>query len=601
MAVEGPGRSGFDDEGMGGVGGERRDHAVTDGHDREPVAVGHGERVEKPAVVAPEVDGDDDRLCGRQRECLQDIDLVPTDELDIRPELQQVVHELRRDATRCRARQDAHRAGVVGQQADHGGEHVGVEGREGSGHVALLGCSVPTGEVIDTAELSDALGSRPELGGEFTLDVALHADESVVAEFRGEADHGGRSRLGCGRDLGDRAERDDLRRHEQDVGDASLRRRERGATRLEALSDRHGTQVSSTENRMTSRVSFCYRVGMNVSVQQMQWSDGSTGQTSPWLSALSTSTTTTGVHDDAGAWGDEELAREAGRLGSTLPAEVATALTDFADRPNRLGALLLTAVPVEELPPTPSSPNACTSKSLASELTLLAVARQLGQPVGYAPEHGGRIVQNLVPTPEAADLQMSTSSSSNLMFHTETAFHPHRPRYLALHCLRGNPEAHTTLASIFDIIDALPPAERDAIVEVMFAPRFRTSVDASFLGGRVDELGEPHALLTGTLDEPTFVFDADLTVGVDPDACAVVEQVQAAIGAATTSVVLAPGDLMIIDNNRAVHGRSPFTARFDGTDRWLQRAFIVSDLAPSAADRRGRVIVTEFGSDPVPA
>ena len=40
---------------------------------------------------------------------------------------------------------------------------------------------------------------------------------------------------------------------------------------------------------------------------------------------------------------------------------------------------------------------------------------------------------------------------------------------------------------------------------------------------------------------------------------------------------------------------SPFAARFDGTDRWLQRTFVVDDLAPSAADRRGRVIVTEFG------
>ena len=62
-----------------------------------------------------------------------------------------------------------------------------------------------------------------------------------------------------------------------------------------------------------------------------------------------------------------------------------------------------------------------------------------------------------------------------------------------------------------------------------------------------------------------------------------------------SGVVLEPGDLLVIDNHVAVHGRSPFTARFDGTDRWLQRTFVVDDLAPSAAERRGRVIVTEFG------
>ena len=61
-------------------------------------------------------------------------------------------------------------------------------------------------------------------------------------------------------------------------------------------------------------------------------------------------------------------------------------------------------------------------------------------------------------------------------------------------------------------------------------------------------------------------------------------------------MVLEPGDLLVIDNNVAVHGRSPFTARFDGHDRWLQRSFVVADLAPSAGERNGRVITTEFGA-----
>jgi L-asparagine oxygenase len=50
----------------------------------------------------------------------------------------------------------------------------------------------------------------------------------------------------------------------------------------------------------------------------------------------------------------------------------------------------------------------------------------------------------------------------------------------------------------------------------------------------------------------------------------------------------------VVDNQVAVHGRSPFRARFDGTDRWLQRTFVVPDLAASAADRTGRIITTRF-------
>ena len=53
------------------------------------------------------------------------------------------------------------------------------------------------------------------------------------------------------------------------------------------------------------------------------------------------------------------------------------------------------------------------------------------------------------------------------------------------------------------------------------------------------------------------------------------------------------GDLLVIDNALVVHGRSPFPARYDGTDRWLQRAFVVADL--SAIDQRdGRVLTTAF-------
>ena len=59
-------------------------------------------------------------------------------------------------------------------------------------------------------------------------------------------------------------------------------------------------------------------------------------------------------------------------------------------------------------------------------------------------------------------------------------------------------------------------------------------------------------------------------------------------------IVLEPGDLLVVDNDRVVHGRTSFAARFDGTDRWLQRAFVVADLAPSAAERTGRIITTRF-------
>ncbi|MEY4231748.1 MAG: hypothetical protein RLZZ362_2597 [Actinomycetota bacterium] len=282
----------------------------------------------------------------------------------------------------------------------------------------------------------------------------------------------------------------------------------------------------------------------------------------------------------------------AGHASRLLPPAVHDALVDFADQPHRSGALLLKGMPLGALPATPATPTTPAFKDHTSEMTLLTVARRLGQPVGYEPEHGGDIVQNIVPVQGSADRQVSTSSTVHLMFHTEAAFHPHRPRYLLLLCLRGDPSATTTLSSIHEVLPLLPGDVRDTL----FESRFRTAVDESYLHGRTNVLGAPMPVLSGDRELPTMVFDADLMVGIDQDADDALRLLAEAVVSLQTGVVLEAGDLLVVDNAVAVHGRSPFTPRFDGTDRWLQRAFVVSDLRPSASERRGRVIVTQFGT-----
>lgn len=37
---------------------------------------------------------------------------------------------------------------------------------------------------------------------------------------------------------------------------------------------------------------------------------------------------------------------------------------------------------------------------------------------------------------------------------------------------------------------------------------------------------------------------------------------------------LLDGDIMIINNKRMLHGRSAYQPKFDGTDRWIQRAYV---------------------------
>ena len=285
-----------------------------------------------------------------------------------------------------------------------------------------------------------------------------------------------------------------------------------------------------------------------------------------------------------------DFVRAAGHARRLLPADIHDTLVDFADSPPRSGVLLLRNLPVGQLPATPPTPTTATTKDSASEFVLLTVARCLGQPVGYQPEHNGSIVQNIVPVKATQDRQISTSSKVTLQYHTETAFHPHRPRYLLLFCLKGDPNARTTYVSIYDVLEHLSPGT----VEVLRQPRFRTAVDESFMQGRPSRLLDPMPIVSGSHDNVTFVYDADLMIGIDSEAQDALEELARVVGQHERHVVLEPGDLLVIDNNVAVHGRSPFTPRFDGTDRWLQRTFVVCDLAPSAADRSGRIITTDF-------
>lgn len=275
-----------------------------------------------------------------------------------------------------------------------------------------------------------------------------------------------------------------------------------------------------------------------------------------------------------------------------LPPSIFDALLRLTESPSDSGALLLRGLPVGDLPPTPPTPSSSTSKTRHTETLLLTCARVLGHPVGYAPEHGGDLVQNIVPVAATLDRQVSTSSRVQLEFHTEAAFHPHRPRYLLLFCLRGDPSAATTLCSVRDAVKHLSPST----IECLRAPRFATGVDESYVGTRSERLGPSIPVISGAPGEEYICFDGDLMRGLDAAAQAALDDLRAAILVTQSATVLEAGDLLVVDNLVAVHGRSPFTPRFDGTDRWLQRSFVVADLAPSSGERTGRIITTDFGS-----
>jgi L-asparagine oxygenase len=94
---------------------------------------------------------------------------------------------------------------------------------------------------------------------------------------------------------------------------------------------------------------------------------------------------------------------------------------------------------------------------------------------------------------------------------------------------------------------------------------------------------EPVPLLFGGPDTPYLRFDdyfAEPLPG-DAEAAAAVGALSEALAGAERDALLDPGDVLFVDNYRAVHGRRPFQARYDGTDRWLKRISVSRDLRRS--------------------
>jgi len=240
------------------------------------------------------------------------------------------------------------------------------------------------------------------------------------------------------------------------------------------------------------------------------------------------------------------------------------------------------------VPATPLVADALHDACPAATRALLRFADDIGRAVGYDREQGGRLIQDIFPVKSSEHQQVSTSSKVMLGSHTETAFHPHKPRYVVLLCLRGDRSAATTYADVNDVINYLTHDE----ITVLQTKEFTTTVDPSFMTN-----GEPNATvvvtpLTRHERGWKLIYDELLMSGTTKRAARTLESLHRAVRQATKNIVLEAGDLLVIDNDRAVHGRTPFIPRYDGTDRWLKRSLVVTSLP--TIDVVGHVIQTRL-------
>lgn len=247
-----------------------------------------------------------------------------------------------------------------------------------------------------------------------------------------------------------------------------------------------------------------------------------------------------------------------------------------------------------KIPPTPTTDEEADGLLDSMQSTIenfLEVALRYGKLVGYKQEQDGRMLQHIFPKKRSETSQISGSSTVELELHTETAFHPYKPDFVALMCLRGDRTAATVYSSLHEILSVLSPSTINALYESDFV----TSVDESFrTRGEPDQRITMPILQVSDRGKKTMVFDANLMTGTHPAANIALVEFKEAAADRAREVVLDAGDILVLDNRTTVHGRRPFTPKYDGTDRWLLRALIREELPPSTDYEGGVITTTDF-------
>lgn len=209
---------------------------------------------------------------------------------------------------------------------------------------------------------------------------------------------------------------------------------------------------------------------------------------------------------------------------------------------------------------------------------LAVVASYLGDIFGWASQHGASLIHDLVPLPEHEHEQFGTGSGEELAWHTEDAFHFCRADYVGLFCVR-NPDA---VASTIGYLNAefLDAGQLKTLTsqEFVFPP------DPSYLlipeeKAPPDDRG---AIVFGDESAPYLRIDPTfMPLPEDPASARAMREAILAIQKNLKRVVLSAGDYLLLNNKISVHGRMPFRARYDGTDRWIKRLNITRDLSKS--------------------
>jgi L-asparagine oxygenase len=271
-----------------------------------------------------------------------------------------------------------------------------------------------------------------------------------------------------------------------------------------------------------------------------------------------------------------------------LPEGLQHALFDFTAGTSQAGLLLVRGLETGDIPVTPTVPTNGAHGAMAEHptgATLALIADFLGNLTGYSDEKNGALIHEVHPVAGEEHL-MENSGSVTFGFHTENAHHPLSPDFLGLLCLRQDREmtAATFVASVREAAPLLDASMLSALRE----PLFQTVYPTSFTRGTGHRRAQsdPHPVLSGLAGSEHVRFDSHNTKAHTSRGARALDALNHALSEVRRDLILLPGDLAVINNRIAVHGRSAFAPRYDGRDRWLRRFY---SLRSTTLPRGGKI------------
>jgi L-asparagine oxygenase len=277
----------------------------------------------------------------------------------------------------------------------------------------------------------------------------------------------------------------------------------------------------------------------------------------------------------------ELFCRQSKEFSKVIPQRIKTILVDFSKKGNEAGFLLFKNIYskdiVPELPGTPDNNNKKIGENTVLARIQSLLINAIGEMISYEAEGYGRLFQDVVPVKKMENEQTSIGSNTELEIHTEQAFSKLRPDILSLACIRGDALAETYILPVHYILHHMDKNER----EMLRLPLWKTGVDLSFKLNEDEfidgNIRGPMSIINGNDDDPKLVFDQDLMFGTTEESNLLIKKIINIYYKYRIQHNLQSGEIILIDNMRAVHGRSSFYPKYDGMDRFLIRCFAVYD------------------------